>query len=580
VRHLAFALRAVGSPAVVKPLVELLRGNKVPAGQSEGILAVIAALGGPSDLALVLEQVLGGTASISQRAVLLNALTQATRQRGVRPSGDLAGLEKLFGAEDDKVREAAARAAGLWQVESLRPRLLDLARGATTLDGLRQAAFEGLAALGGPQSRAAFEGLTGAGQPAQVRRKALIALADVDPLSAAQRAADVLADTPAGQDTIEVFRAFLQHRRGAALLAAALADRKLPPDVAKVGVRMIRTSGRDAPDLLDVLGKSVGLTPGPRVLSPAELKQLVADVQAHGNAARGEEVYRRADMACLKCHAIAGAGGQVGPDLSSLGASAPVDYLVEAILQPNKAIKENYHSTVVTTKDGKLVTGIKVRQTDRELILRDAEDREVAVPLAVIDEQGNGPSLMPEGQADPLTRTELVDLLRFLSELGKVGPYAVSPARVVRRWQVLTPNKETYTLLSRTSFASAAGNHAALVWTPAYSTVAGALPLDAVPPLEFRKPVSKDVHRVGFVRCQLEATTPGKVRLRLNAAMGFQAWLDGAPVDVKDVMELDLKTGVQTLTIVIDLAARREMLRCELEDAPGSPARARVMAGK
>ena len=55
---------------------------------------------------------------------------------------------------------------------------------------------------------------------------------------------------------------------------------------------------------------------------------------------------------------------------------------------------------------------------------------------------------MPEGLADPLTRGELVDLVRFLSELGKVGPYSVSKARLVRRWQALEPTNEAYGLLS------------------------------------------------------------------------------------------------------------------------------------
>ena len=65
---------------------------------------------------------------------------------------------------------------------------------------------------------------------------------------------------------------------------------------------------------------------------------------------RGELIFRRKDLNCLTCHAIAGAGGAVGPDLTSIGASAQVDYLVESLLQPNKAIKEGYHSLVVTTK--------------------------------------------------------------------------------------------------------------------------------------------------------------------------------------------------------------------------------------
>ena len=93
------------------------------------------------------------------------------------------------------------------------------------------------------------------------------------------------------------------------------------------------------------------------------------------------------------------------------------------------------------------MTGIKVRQTDTELVLRDAEDREVALPLGAIEEQKPGGSLMPAGLAEPLTRGELVDLVRFLSELGKIGPYSVGKARVVRRWQVLDNSQSVRTAL-------------------------------------------------------------------------------------------------------------------------------------
>src|SRR5207237_5219211 len=143
----------------------------------------------------------------------------------------------------------------------------------------------------------------------------------------------------------------------------------------KVGVRLVRLSGRDEPALLGVLSKSGGLTPGVRKLPPDEMKQMVSDVMKLGDPARGEAVFRRKDQLCLKCHAIGGAGGQVGPDLASIGASAQVDYLIESILQPNKAIKENYHSLLVTTFTGRLFHGIKVRQTKTELILREAEDK-------------------------------------------------------------------------------------------------------------------------------------------------------------------------------------------------------------
>src|SRR5262249_39568476 len=155
---------------------------------------------------------------------------------------------------------------------------------------------------------------------------------------------------------------FVQRRGGPDALAAALAEKKLSADMAKLAVRAVRNSGREFPALVETLRKAGGMAaPGPRLLTAKEMRQMVADVAKKGDPARGEAIFRRKDQACLKCHAIGGAGGQVGPDLASIGASAPVDYLIESILQPNKAIKENYHSLVITTLKGRIYTGIKVR---------------------------------------------------------------------------------------------------------------------------------------------------------------------------------------------------------------------------
>ena len=130
---------------------------------------------------------------------------------------------------------------------------------------------------------------------------------------------------------------FCERKNGAALLAAALADKKLPPDVAKVGVRAVRISGRDAPALIDALTKAGGLTFGARGADRSEMKADGRRRAKHGRPGPRRGIFRRKDMVCLKCHAIAGAGGQVGPDLTSIGASAQVDYLIESILLPNKA---------------------------------------------------------------------------------------------------------------------------------------------------------------------------------------------------------------------------------------------------
>jgi putative heme-binding domain-containing protein len=296
-----------------------------------------------------------------------------------------------------------------------------------------------------------------------------------------------------------------------------------------------------------------------------------------GDAARGEAVFRRKDQVCLKCHAIGGAGGQVGPDLSSIGASAQVDYLVDSLLEPNKVIKEGYHSLTVTTTKGKVLTGIKVRQSDKELILRDKDDREVGIPLDAIDEQRPGGSLMPEGLTDPLTRAELVDLVRFLSELGKIGPYQIGKARVVRRWQVLEATDEARRNVQRDGVSPTVESNWQ-TWTPTYATVAGILPIDALPKLN--APAANGKSTRGFARCQLDVSAAGKVKLLIQSVDGVTVWLDGVAVEAKPEMVLDLGKGTHTLTFTVDLARQRAGLRCEMEDVPGSAARVRLLNGK
>jgi putative heme-binding domain-containing protein len=574
--RLVFALQAVGSREGIAPLMNLVKTGKVPPEGEEAVLILLATVGGPRELELVFDRALSASPSAELRAKLLGALSQATRERKARPAGDLARLLRLFESENDAVRAAAARLAGLWKLEKIRPQLLQLARSPSSGEDLRQAAFEGLVGLAGKASREPFAQLTGGDNPPAVRRLALMALAEMDLPEAVKRAAEVLSTAQDGESVSELFNAFLQRKKGAEMLAASLKGSALPPDVAKVGVRTVRLSGRDAPALVEVLTKAGHLTGGARTLSGKEMQQMVRDVARLGDAARGEAVFRRKDLLCLKCHAIAGAGGQVGPDLSSIGASAPVDYLIESLLEPNKAIKENYHAVLISTSTGRFYTGIKVRQTKTELVLRNAEDKEIVIPLKDIEDQSPSRSLMPDGLPDTLTRAELLDLVCFLSDLGKVGPYSVGRASLVRRWQALEPTRDAFRLLATTGHAVAASNTTALTWAPAYSTVAGSLPLDDVPHLRF----GQDKLGLAVVRCQLDVTAGGTVRLRLNSAKGLSIWLDQEPLDSRDVLEVRVQPGLRTLTFVVDRKERRQELRCELEDLPGGSPPARVVGGK
>jgi len=436
-------------------------------------------------------------------------------------------------------------------------------------DELRQAAMEGLALLGGPASRESLDRLTAPDRPIVARRMAVAALAGLDLKMAASRAVDVLADTKIDADAAEIFRSFLERKAGPSALASALADREVPADVARIGIRAASISGREQPELVAALTKAGALTAGPKQLTVEEMQQMVQEVVDRGDPARGEDIFRRKELNCLKCHSIAGAGGQAGPDLVSIGASAQIDYLIDSLLDPNKQVKEGFHSLVVATNDGRVLTGLKIRQTDGELVLRDTENREVSIPLNSIEEQKTGGSIMPIGLTESLTTGELLDLVRFLSLLGKTdSPYVIGPARVARRWEVLDPTPEMAQQIRHGGPSSVARDAARFRWVPATSRVNGEIPLSDFVPIK----IGYQSSELAFVQCQLDVTTPGKVKLLLNSTAGLQLWIDQTSVDPQSENQLDLPACRHTLTVAVQIGQRHEGLRVELQDVPGSSA--------
>jgi len=88
---------------------------------------------------------------------------------------------------------------------------------------------------------------------------------------------------------------------------------------------------------------------------------------------------------------------------------------------------------------------------------------------------------MPVGWTQALRRDQILDLVRFLSELGKEGPWKVPVAQFVRRWRVLEHTAEVAEHLRDATGELEGIDDPSRTWLPAYSTVAGHLPLDDVP---------------------------------------------------------------------------------------------------
>lgn len=328
-KKLAFALNAVGSKDTVKPVLALIDGGKVPKENAHGLYVLLAQIGGPAELGRVTERAAAEQDLLKgQRAELARAVEEAVRLRKVARPPELGKFRLLLLSPEKEARPHGARLIGLWKIEELRKNLEALAAlPAEATPTEAAAALEGLSLFGDAKAKDFIMKLCGDGRP-EVARAAIIAFASLDLTGAANFAARYFEHAAPFPEVADVFAAFLGRKGGPAALAKALAKSRFDhPDVAKLGLQAVRASTQNVPELTDALTKAGDLAAARKPPTPEEVKDLVADA-AKGDPARGELVYRRKDLQCLACHAVGGAGGLVGPDVTSLGASAQPYYIV------------------------------------------------------------------------------------------------------------------------------------------------------------------------------------------------------------------------------------------------------------
>ncbi len=576
-KKIAFALSAAANKDTVKPVVALIESGKLPKENVQGMWLLLAQIGGPEELGKVLTHAAEKSLPARERGELLTAVEETVRTRKVGAPAMLNELIALLPAIGEQ-SASVWRLIGRWKAEKYRV-LLEKAAGDGTLSTAeRTAALDGLVYFGDAKAKQFITGLCSTNTGFGTAFSAIEALTFLDTPLAAEKAVAWLTSARPLPEMLDLFAAFVNRKGGARVLAKALAGKKLDPDVAKIGLKAVRASGQKADALVAVLMQAGGLGAAKKPPTPEKVKALTAEAMKSGDAARGEAVYRRKDLQCMACHAYAGAGGQVGPDLTSIGASAQPDYLVESLLLPSKAIKEGYHAMRVVTADEKVLQGVKVREADGKLVLRTAEDKEIIIPTKDIIERGQAmKSLMPEGQTETLTKQDFADLVKYLSELGKVGgAYAPSKARVVRRWQLLEPSNANLNLFRRTRVSAAAETNNPFTWVSTYAKVSGELPLSELP----KYTVWNDTAPLTVLRFHLDVTTAGAAKLKFNSTNGLSIYLGNTPIEPKAAAIVNLAAGVQTVTVIVDRSKRTDELRIELDDVEKSPARVNVMGGK
>lgn len=135
-----------------------------------------------------------------------------------------------------------------------------------------------------------------------------------------------------------------------------------------------------------------------------------------GDAERGRQIFfERTEVSCVRCHKVGGTGGEVGPDLTKAAADKKRDYLLEALVLPNKTIAKGFETVVIRDFDGQTHTGIVKLENGDRVELMTAEGKLVMIAKENIEARKEGKSAMPEDLIKRLSKSELRDLVEFLA---------------------------------------------------------------------------------------------------------------------------------------------------------------------
>lgn len=361
----------------------------------------------------------GSKSPADRQLLVLDTLAQNSLPKLPRPWID--ALARSIGRSEPAIRSQAVRTAAVLQLSELDEPLGKLVENAKEPAELRLEAFRAIVLRQPRPSAAAFELLLG-----QLNEK-------VSPLT---RLA-----------TAEVIgKCHLNNEQLPQLLKTVRGDPLVSPSVLLPALQ--RSVGEATVDkVLAYLSDSLkgGWRPGEAELNkllaalPASVKDKAGPVRdlwkkgfeeqrarlaefepllSGGSPDKGRKIFFSQKVPCATCHRVGTDGGQIGPDLTKIGAIRAGRDILESIVLPSSTIAQGFESYVIATADGRIVTGLIARQTADTLFVRDSSGAELRLRRDQVQEMSRSPtSLMPEGLDKQMTREEFRDLLAFLQSL-------------------------------------------------------------------------------------------------------------------------------------------------------------------
>lgn len=138
------------------------------------------------------------------------------------------------------------------------------------------------------------------------------------------------------------------------------------------------------------------------------------------NFEQGKAMYTAST--CKACHSMQGEGGAVGPDLTQLGTRFSAKDMLEAIVDPNKTVSDQYAATQFTLRNGNSIVGRLVNEDKLAYYVSQnpysPETLEKVLKKNVVSTKISNVSIMFQGLINALNEDEFKDLMAYLMSGG------------------------------------------------------------------------------------------------------------------------------------------------------------------
>ena len=206
----------------------------------------------------------------------------------------------------------------------------------------------------------------------------------------------------------ELFNAFLSSPKRSEVLVESLEEKKiLMRSLSASQLQSLKTMRVPAlRSRIDALiANSVDANRAKVIETYAPCLEMPPDVD------RGRQVFL---TQCAACHKIGNIGVNVGPDISDPRNQTPSQILT-SILDPNRAIDNNYFRFSALTVDGQVIDGILTEETATTVTLRSQNSRLTVLERADIESfKSTGISMMPEGLEAQIPAQAMADLIHYI----------------------------------------------------------------------------------------------------------------------------------------------------------------------